>query len=326
MRSGSVWPIPLVLFALLASTSPRTASVSPVHQQRYSMGTMFDIIVYQTSTPDAVRAVERAMTEIARLDRVMSNFDPDSDLAKLIRDGRSGFTAVEPSLYEVIEESIGFSRRSGGKFDVTIAPVLKTWKNAYEEGRRPSAAEIANALECVGYEKIELLVPDRVRLHSECLEIDLGGIGKGYAIDRALAVLTASGIEHALVNAGGSSIAAIGAPPGQPGWPVSLGEGRLLLRDGSLSTSQQPIVAAGAEPARPGEIIDPQEAAPAGSRVAVTVVAPRATVSDALSTTLVMLPMEEGVKLLAQHAGVSAVWLSASGEIQATYGEPRIQP
>jgi FAD:protein FMN transferase len=109
------------------------------------MGTMFDIVAYHAYREEAERAVAKAMEEIVRLDRVLSHFKADSDLSKLVREGRSGFVAVEPSLYEVLEESIMYSRRSGGKFDVTIAPLLRTWKEAHEKGVRPSAGAIAKA-------------------------------------------------------------------------------------------------------------------------------------------------------------------------------------
>ena len=94
------------------------------------MGTMFDIVVYHASREEAERAIEKAMDEIVRLDQVMSDFEADSDLSRLVREGRRGVVPVDPSLYEVIQESLMFSRRSGGKFDVTIAPLLKTWKRA----------------------------------------------------------------------------------------------------------------------------------------------------------------------------------------------------
>lgn len=282
------------------------------------MGTMFDIIVYHASREQAERAIQKAMGEIVRLDQVMSHFKADSDLAKLVRDGRGGFVAVEPSLYEVIQESILFSRRSGGKFDVTIGPLLRKWKTAREQGRSPSAAEISEARRCVGYEKIEMAAPDRIRFRSDCLEIDLGGIGKGYAVDRALAILKAADIRNALINAGSSSIASIGAPPGRKGWPVSVGTSAsgsrtLLLQDTSISTSQQN-----------GDILDPQSGAPTSTQLTVSVVAPSAIVSDALSTTVLMLPMHEAVKLLTEFAGVSAIWISPAGELQAAYRESQL--
>ena len=95
------------------------------------------------------------MSEIVRLDQVLSDYKADSDLSKLNREGSRGFMSVEPSLYEVIEQSLIVSRRSNGAFDVTIAPLLKAWKKAKLDGRPPSDAEIAAARRCVGYEKIE---------------------------------------------------------------------------------------------------------------------------------------------------------------------------
>jgi thiamine biosynthesis lipoprotein len=320
----------VVLFVLLPSISPGTQSLSPVHLQRYCMGTMFDIVAYHPSHDDAVRAVAAAMEEIFRLDRVMSDYKAESELSKLNRDGGRGFVRVEPSLFEVIQESMTFSRRSGGKFDVTIAPLLEAWKAAQADGRRPSADELANAGRCVGYEKIEAAAPDRIRFQSECVRIDLGGIGKGYAVDRAIEVLRAAGIRHALVNAGASSIASIGAPPGRDGWPVRLeasvaGSRVLLLRDASMSTSQQQLVPLGLEAGNVGTIVDPQAGAPTQNRMTVSVVAPSATTSDALSTTLVLLTIEEGSKLLAQFADVSALWITPAGTLQASYREAGLQ-
>ena len=284
------------------------------------MGTMFDIVAYHAPREEGERAVARALDEVVRLDQVLSNFEPDTDLSKLVRDGRGKDVEVDRSLYEVIEQSLTFSRHSGGKFDVTIAPLLKVWKNARGEGRDPSAAEIAAAQRCVGYEKIELTPPDRIRLKSDCVEIDLGAIGKGYAVDRAIGVLKTAGIRSALVNGGSSSMASIGGPPDREGWPVRLkaavaGRQTLLLRDTSLSTSEK---------SPSSDIIDPGLGGPQASRLTVTVVAPSGTVSDALSTTLLLIPVADGKKLLEQFPDVSALWMTG-GELKAAQGESRLR-
>jgi FAD:protein FMN transferase len=313
---ASAWQaLPLALAVLLLSAALPAETLSLVHRQRYCMGTMFDIIVYHALRPDAERAIEKAMEEIVRLDHVMSHYKADSSLSKLNREGGTGFVAVEPGLYEVVQESISFSRHSGGAFDVTIAPLLRTWKNAYAEGRSPTANEISEARRCVGYEKIETIAPDRIRFRSDCVELDLGGIGKGYAVDRAIAVLKSEGIRHALVNAGGSSITAFGAPPGTKGWQVTVGVRKvLLLRDSSMSTSQQS-----------GEILDPRTGSPANTTMAVSVLTRSGTTADALSTTLVIVPIAEGMKLLARFPDSSAFWISAGGDVQAAYGESRLE-
>ena len=283
------------------------------------MGTMFDIVVYHVSRPVAEQAVESAMAEVVRLDRVMSHFKAESDLSRLVREGGRGFVRVDPDLFAVLEESVAMSRRSSGRFDVTIGPLLRAWKKALEENRRPSSAEISAARRCVGYEQIEARPPDRIRLRSDCVEIDLGGIGKGYAVDRAMQILSASGIARAVVNAGSSSIAASGAPPGSAGWPVTLGADAsggktMVLEHASMSTSRQN-----------GEIVDPSTGMPSENGNTVTVLAPTATTSDALSTTLLMLSIDEGKKLLAEYAAVSAFWISAEGKLTGVHRGDRLQ-
>jgi thiamine biosynthesis lipoprotein len=324
MPSVSAWSFALAMLLTSAPFSPRSEIPAAVHAQRYCMGTMFDIVAYHPSRADAERAVENAMAEIFRLDGVMSSFRADSDLSRLNREGRDGFIAVDRSLYDVIQESLTVSRRSGGTFDVTIAPLLRTWKAAQAAGRRPSTEEIAAARACVGYGQIETSAPDRVRFKSGCAEIDLGGIGKGYAVDRAIAVLRSAGIQAALINGGGSSIGTIGAPPGREGWPVQIGPASanrtLLLRDRTLSTSQQNLVALPFAPGAFGDIVDPHSGVPADSRITIGVVAGSATLGDALSTTLVILTAPDGTRLLEQFGDVSAVWLSEAGELTHVYG------
>jgi len=265
--------------------------VAPVHQQRYSMGTMFDIVAYHESRQAAERAIGQALDEIERLDRVMSHFKADSDLARLNRDARNRFVQVDADLYDVIRQSIDVSRLSDGAFDVTVAPLARMWKKAQDGGESPTRDEIAGVQRCVGYDKVDLEAPNRIRFRSDCLEIELGGIGKGYAVDRAMAVLRTAGIRDAMVNGGSSSIAGIGTPPGGKGWPVRLGADaaseELWLRDVSISTSQQD-----------GAIIDPRTGAPAPLTVSVTVSASNATLADALSTALVIMTRADGARLL----------------------------
>ena len=329
MRCGRP-SIPLIAALVLAAPAGFDAeNLQPVQRQRYCMGTMFEIIAYHPDRPDAERAVLRALDEIARLDGVMSHFKAESELSRLNRDGRQGFVTVSTSLFEVVEQALGFSVKSSGVFDVTIAPVLRVWKRAYALGRVPSKEELAEARLCVGYRKVELQPPNRIRLHSPCLELDLGGIGKGYAVDRALDILKADGIRHAVVNGGGSTIAGIGNPPDRTGWPVRLGAsiaGRttLLLRGQSISTSRQTMSPLAAEPASAGEIIDPRRGAPTADRATVSIVARSATVSDALSTALLLLPGEVGQRMLHEYSDVSALWISPAGGLKAAYRVSRL--
>jgi thiamine biosynthesis lipoprotein len=295
-----------------------------VHGQRYAMGTMFDIAVYHPARAPAERAIEAALTEIVRLDQVLSHYNADSDLSKLVRSSRGRIVTVDPALYDVLDKALEMSRRSGGSFDVTIGPLVRIWEAAHASGRVPSAEAIAEAKRCVGYEKVQLVAPDRVQLDSNCLSIDFGGIGKGYAVERALRILEGAGIAHAVINAGQSSIAAIGHPADRAGWPVMAGpDGSAMpeieLRNSSLSTSRQARVPFGGAERGYGGIIDPARGRPVESSVMVVVRAESATEADALSTTLVVLSIDEGKRLLEGFPRASALWISAGGTVVARH-------
>jgi thiamine biosynthesis lipoprotein len=314
MRFASVVSLAVIAAgAFAAAQAPK-----PVHRQRFAMWTVVDIVAYHPSQSAAEAAVTKALDEIERLDEVLSNYEADSDVSKLVRDGRHKSVPVDASLFEIIQKSNDLSRRSGGKFDATIGPLLKVWKNAKEKQRKPTAEEIAAARQCVGYEKIEMSPPNRILIRSDCVEIDLGGIGKGYAVERAMNILKAAGIQNAVINAGSSAIAAIGSPPGSKGWPVrfiesAAGNRSLLLKDASISTSEQT-----------GSILDPATGNPTSERMTVSVIAPSATLADGLSTTLLLMSIDDGKKLLGGYENISAFWIAPGGQVKASYGESRV--
>ena len=302
------------------------SEVRLVHVQRYSMGTMFDLFAYHASRDVAAQAVDAAWAEIERLDRVMSHFRDDSDLSRLNRDGGHGFVTVDPSLHDILAASVALSHRTGGRFDVTMAPVLRVWQRAFDAGLPPSAADVAEAAACVGADHIQTLTPDRVRFTTPCTAVELGGVGKGYAVDRALAVLAARGVRDALINAGGSSIGAIGTPPASSGWPVRLGApvaGRdvLLLRNASMSSSTQHRRAFARGAGRFGAIVDPRVGTPVPIDTGVTVIAASGTAAEALTKALLMTTTNEATAMLASFPDVVALWISADGRLTSAWRE-----
>lgn len=317
--------------ALLATTCLHADGQTLIHAQRYAMGTMFDIVVYHPARAQAERAIEAALAEVMRLDHVLSHYDPDSDLTKLIRQGRGTLVDVDPALYDVLNESMEISRRSGGSFDVTVGPLVRVWQTAQSSGRTPSPDAIAKARRCVGFEKVQLVPPDRVRLASDCLSIDFGGIGKGYAAEHAIRILEGAGIEHAVVNAGQSTIAAIGHPPDRAGWLLDLnvdgsGLGQIELTDGSVSTSRQGHVPLREGGQAFGDIIDPSRGRPIESTTTVIVRSTSATQADALSTTLLLLSVEEGKRILEGFPRASALWIAADGKVLARHRDVGAAP
>ena len=275
-----------------------------IHGKRVAMGTVFDVLAYDASPRHAEQAISDALAEVERLDAMLSHYKADSELRRLPLAARAAPVRVSPELYTVLSESLRYARLSSGAFDVTVAPLVRAWR--LEEPPAGDALERLRA--CTGWEKLRLDPPDRVRVLSDCLELDLGGIGKGYAVDRAAAVLRRAGITRALVNSGSSTILALGPPPGRKGWLVDLphGAGTVVLAQSSLSTSEQ----AG------GHIIDPAAGRPSVSPWAVTVVAPSATASDALSTTFLVLGPERSRPVLARLRDTKVRWIDRNGRVR----------
>lgn len=329
--SNSVKPV-AALAAVLVSMplwAAGTASPQFVYRKRYAMGTVFEVVAYSPSAPRASRAAGAALRAVCKLDRMMSDYDLQSDLSLLDHRARFRSVAVPPDLYRVIQASLVYSRLSGGRYDVTIGPLAAAWKSAMQGGQPPSAARVVRLKGCVGYRKVELIPPDHIELHSSCMRLDLGSIGKGYAVDRAVAILRSYGIRNALINAGGSTIYGLGSPPGRAGWQVGLRDpsGRIrpkvLLHDNSVSTSEQDVTSL-IDAGRFGHIIDPATGRPLPRNFAVSAVAPTATASDGLSTTLFLLGPKAGSHLVSSLADTAAIWLSPTGRTEMCSTGPHI--
>ena len=314
----------------LALASAQETKIPLLHKTKYIMGTVFEIAAYDQQPEHASYAIDLAFAEIVRLDGVMSNYKPESDLSRLNRNAHFHAEKVPPDLYRVIEESTKYSKMSGGKFDITVAPLVDLWKAALRGDREPTVGEEADLRACVGYEKIKLIPPDRVEFHSPCLRIDLGSIGKGYAVDRAVEILRANGIQNALLDAGQSTIYAMGAPPGKSAWEVHLrdpsnhADPLVMLSDNSVSTSEQTppsLLGTG----RAGHIINPENGTPLKTKYALSVVAKTGTASDALSTTLLLAGPGTGKPMVMKISDVAAIWVSAGGETEIVTTGPQIR-
>lgn len=323
MRWNRFLPI-LLLAALIFPCAPQLSSQNTqatpfVHKKRYAMGTVFEIVAYSDSTQRASSAIDRALDEIVRLDNVMSNYKSESDLSRMNREAHFHPVSIPTDLYNVIEASLVYSRLSHGQYDVSVGPVVDLWKAALAGGANPTAEDQARARACVGYEKIELLAPNQIQFHSECMGLDLGSIGKGYAVDRAMEILRSNGIDRAYIDAGGSTVYGLGTPPGLNGWLVHLRDPsnhldpRVKLISNSVSTSEQSGASLLSSDSA-GHIVVPASGKPLRTRYAVSVTAKSATDSDALSTTLLLLGPEKGAALVARAKDVAAIWVSADGQ------------
>ena len=318
-----------VIFFSIVSTIRSSENQILVYKKKYVMGTVFEIAAYDQTSEHASVALENAFQEIVRVDNLLSNYKTDSALSTLNRSAHFHTEKVPSDLYRVVEESVRFSSLSGGKFDISIAPLVDLWKAAIAGEGAPSLAKQQAARACVGYEKIELTPPDQITFHSPCMRLDLGAIGKGYAVDRAAEVLRSSGIRNALINAGGSTIFAMGSPPDQSAWLVHLRDPshqvdpQVMLKDESVSTSEQTAPSLLGN-ATAGHIIDPDTGTPLRTEFAVSVIAQTGTLSDALSTTSLLLGPAKGKGLVQGMPDVSAIWISRDAQMETVTGGPQI--
>lgn len=311
MRSRKRVPACIAIL-LVAGITAGSAAPAPrvVEKQRYAMGTMFRVLVSETDASRASAAIDAALAEVVRLDGVLSHYDERSELSRLMRHRGGEPFRASADLYGTLEQAFELARLSEGRFDVTIGPLVRAWRDARDAGREPSDAVLTAAGACVGTNLIALEPPDLVHLRSSCVSLDLGGIGKGVAVDAAVEVLRRHGITDAVVNGGGSTIRAIGSAPGRTGWPVQTdAAGNVTqLQDAALSVSQAS-----------GEIIVPGRRAPTTTPLTVTVTAPRAAMADGLSTALLLSTLDEGHTMLRVTPDVVVSWSGLDGHVASTW-------
>ena len=256
-----------------------------------AMGSTYTMALYGTDQARLRVAAEEAAEEVRRLDRMLSNYIPTSEWSEVNRDAASRPVRVSPELFDLLSDCIQYSRVSDGAFDITVGPLMKVWGFYKGTGRLPHRAEIRGALSQVGYQNIQLDPVNRtVHFAKPGVEIDPGGIGKGYAVDRMVEVIRRDGINVGLVSGSGSSIYALGAPPTEPrGWKVSIKNPKntsqtvqdVYLKDQSMSTSGNYEKFFFAEGRMWSHIMDPRTGYPAEGMLSVSVIAPRTLDSEA---------------------------------------------
>jgi thiamine biosynthesis lipoprotein len=255
-----------------------------------AMGTTFSVVVYGEDKLALAPAVDTAFEEVRRLDRKLSNYRPDSEWSQVNQKAFEQEVVVSQELFDLLAACQQYSRLSEGAFDITIGPLMKLWGFYKGNGRLPHRAEVRGVLNRVGYRHMALNAERRsVRFLKSGMEIDPGGIGKGYAVDCAVGVLKENGIRTALITAGGSSIYGLGAPPDERGWTVKIRHPRdsrktaaeIVLSNESMSTSGSYEKFFRAEGKTFSHIMDPRTGFPAAGMYSVSVITPKTLDSEA---------------------------------------------
>lgn len=260
-----------------------------------AMATRFELVL-AGDDPVRLRAGgEEALAEIARLERQLSRHLDGSEIANLNRRAADAPVRVEPRLFRLLERCAELSEATDGAFDVTVGPLVRAWGFAGGSGAVPDEATLEAARELVGMRNVELDGDAfTVRFAKRGVEIDLGGFGKGYAVERAVEILRETGVASALLHGGTSSVYGLGAPPDAEAWRIALAppfaadDAPIELRDSGLSVSARHGKAFVAGGRTYGHVIDPRTGAPVETTLAAVVVGASPAVCEALSTALMV--------------------------------------
>ena len=323
----------MFVFTGLAILSSRLRADGPVALQRFTlqephMGTTFRIVLYAADEATAKKAAKAAFARVAELNRILSDYLPDSELMQLCKQAGGDPVKVSDDLFAVLRKSEEIAKLSDGAFDVSIAPVVRLWRTARKTKQLPNMDALKQALARVDFRKIRLDAERRtVQLLIANMLLDLGGIAKGYTADAVLEVLRRHGITRALVAAGGD-VTASDPPPDAKGWKVGIapvedallrdGQAKpmtyLLLKNAAVSTAGDANQFVEIGGVRYSHIVDPKTGLGLVGRRGVTVIAPQGVWADALDTAACILGPERGLKLIESQKGCAALFVHETAD------------
>ncbi len=257
-----------------------------------AMGTEFSVQLPLEDAQAAEAVAAELREETRRLERQLSLYLPDSDLCYLNAHAHKQPVRVEPELFQLLQTCKSLYELTDGAFDPTVTPLLRLWGFVEKQFRVPDAEAIEATLQRVGMDLV-LLEPEGCWVYYALpgVELSFGAIGKGWAVAQCVRILRELGVESALIDAGGSTLYALGAPPDAAGWLFRLPDGsETLLRDAAVGVSGDTEQYFEANGKRYGHIIDPRTGYPAPSRPPVALVGDDPTLCDALSTAVYIEP------------------------------------
>ncbi len=319
-----------VVIALSIGLILRSRVADSTTQQTHFM--MDTIVEIRATGPRSEDAVDRAFAEIQLIEKLFSRFIPEGDVAR-INENAGNWVTVSIETIDLIEKGISYGEITQGTFDITIGGLLTLWGFGTEQYRVPTDQELAQVMETVDYRNIEINRNSRqVRIPAGSM-LDLGGIAKGYAVDRARDVLRENRIDNGLINAGGDIVTLGKRPDGNP-WRVGVQNPMdttsilaiVPLSDSTVVTSGDYQRFFTENGLRFHHIIDPSTGFPAEGVISVTIVAASATVADVFSTAVFILGVDDGQKLIETLDDIEAIIVDAQGQVWVSSGlEGQIQ-
>ncbi len=314
-----------VLLALLAGCQPRGPKV--LKRTQFLMGTLVEITLVAQDDQAAADAMSGAFQEIQRIEKLMSRRLEGSEVWQINQAAGENGVVVSPELLSVIQAALQVSHLSEGAFDVTVGSLVSLWGRCWKENRVPSGEELAASRRLVGYR--ELVVDEQKRtvfLRKAGMELTLGGIAKGYAVDRAFHFLRDLGFRDLIVNAGGD-LRSGGTKFGTP-WAVGIQDPRddsklmatLSVKDCAVATSGDYERYFMKDGVRYHHILDPLTGFPARRSRSATILSDELILADALATTAFVLGPARGMALIEKLPGTEAMIVGSEGNVAVSSG------
>ena len=311
-----------LLLGLLYRQIATRSSVELNSGYRVVMGTFSRVVVIAPSERTANACIQAALDVQRRIEALMSYHLEDSELNKVNRHGAQGPLPVNPMTFEVLQRAVDFSRLTDGAFDVTVGPLVDLWRQAGEANTLPTEEALAEARRKVGFDK--LILDDRemtVAFAVEGMRIDVGGIAKGYAVDKSVEAMRKRGALGGMVDLGGNIRCFGQAPQGQEHWRIGLQDPNvapdelgtkkpllvLTITDQSVATSGDYRRFTKVRGEKQSHVLDAHTGRGAARLTSVTIIAPDATSADALSTAVNVLGSEAGMALIERVTETEAI-------------------
>jgi thiamine biosynthesis lipoprotein len=321
----------IVAVCLLIARNKPASPVEIDSGYRLVMGTFARVVAVASDAETAKKSIDAAFEQFRQIEALMSWRKEDSEIARVNRDAYVNPVTVSSPTFEVLQKSVEFSRLSEGAFDITVGPLMELWRSAQDVNRVPTDAELQQVRSKVGFEKLILDANEKtIRFAVDGMKLDLGGIAKGYAVDKAVEAMQASGAIGAMVDAGGN-IRCFGTPPkGKTHWLIGLQDPNvtdeqmkvdrtiltLKFTDNAVATSgdYRRFVVVGGR--RHSHIIDPATGQSSESLASVTIICPNATDADALATAVTVMGKEKGLAFIERMPDVEAILITPAPEFK----------
>lgn len=285
------------------------------------MGSVFEISLVGTDSASLAYQIQLVIDEIERIENLISEWRPNTQISEVNRNAGIRPVKVDREVFELTRRAISYSILSDGAFDISVAALDKIWRFDGNMDALPSDAAVQNSVTKVGFEKIELdSIASTIFLKQSGMKIGFGSIGKAYAADRGRHILQEMGVKGGLINASGD-IALWGKPPEKKSWSIGISDPekpykitrKLRMKEGAVATSgnyQKYVMFNGV---RYSHIINPRTGYPATELASVTVIGPMAEFANALSTSVMVLGVKKGLKLMERYPQYRFVMITAKG-------------